>query len=109
MSARAPSSESERALYAPASVSSRSTCGSRATRAEDRATHFETIAYGQGATMALPIWGLFMKKCYENESLGISQEDFLAPEKLNIPIDCEAIKPIPSINDDAEDIKGLGL
>ena len=77
--------------------------------AEDRATHFETIAYGQGATMALPIWGLFMKKCYENESLGISQEDFLAPEELNIPIDCEAIKPIPSINDDAEDIKGLGL
>ena len=50
-----------------------------------------------------------MKKCYENESLGISQEDFLAPEELNIPIDCEAIKPIPSINDDAEDIKGLGL
>ena len=35
--------------------------------AEDRATHFETIAYGQGATMALPIWGMFMKKCYENE------------------------------------------
>ena len=24
--------------------------------AEDMATHFETIAYGQGATMALPIW-----------------------------------------------------
>ena len=29
--------------------------------AEDGATHFETIAYGQGATMALPIWGLYMK------------------------------------------------
>ena len=52
--------------------------------AEDRATHFETIAYGQGATMALPIWGLYMKKCYENENLGISLEDFLAPEELNI-------------------------
>ena len=38
--------------------------------AEDRATHFETIAYGQGATMALPIWGMFMKKCYENDVLG---------------------------------------
>ena len=77
--------------------------------AEDRATHFETIAYGQGATMALPIWGLYMKKCYENESLGISVEDFLAPEELNIPIDCESIKPILKDNNDAEDIKGLGL
>ena len=77
--------------------------------AEDRATHFETIAYGQGATMALPIWGLYMKKCYENESLGISIEDFLAPEELNIPIDCESIKPVLKDNNDAEDIKGLGL
>ncbi len=77
--------------------------------AEDRATHFETIAYGQGATMALPIWGLYMKKCYENESLGISVEDFLAPEELNIPIDCESIKPVLKDNNDAEDIKGLGL
>ena len=77
--------------------------------AEDRATHFETIAYGQGATMALPIWGLYMKKCYENENLGISLEDFLAPEELNIPIDCGSIKPIENIDSDADDIEGLGL
>ena len=57
----------------------------------------------------MPIWGLYMKKCYENESLGISAEDFLAPEELNIPIDCESIKPILKDNNDAEDIKGLGL
>ena len=30
---------------------------------EDRSIHFEEIAFGQGATMSLPIWGLFMKKC----------------------------------------------
>ena len=77
--------------------------------AEDRSAHFETIAYGQGATMALPIWGLYMKKCYENEALGISLEDFIAPEELNIPIDCESIKPVDNISDDADDIKGLGL
>ncbi|MGY8946541.1 MAG: penicillin-binding protein 1A [Flavobacteriales bacterium] len=77
--------------------------------AEDRATHFETIAYGQGATMALPIWGMYMKKCYENEGLGISKEDFLAPEELNIPIDCEAIKPVNTFPSEAEDIEGLGL
>jgi len=77
--------------------------------AEDRATHFETIAYGQGATMALPIWGMYMKKCYENEALGISIEDFLVPEELNIPIDCEAIKPINTFPSEANDIEGLGL
>ena len=31
---------------------------------EDRSVHFEDIAFGQGATMALPIWGQFMKKAY---------------------------------------------
>ena len=77
--------------------------------AEDRATHFETIAYGQGATMALPIWGMYMKKCYENEALGISIEDFLAPEELNIPIDCEIIKPLKTDGDDSEDLEGLGF
>jgi penicillin-binding protein 1A len=77
--------------------------------AEDRATHFETIAYGQGATMALPIWGMFMKKCYENEELGISKEDFLAPEELSIPIDCETIKPVEEDSSEAEDLEGLGL
>ena len=50
-----------------------------------------------------------MKKCYENENLGISLEDFLAPEELNIPIDCESIKPIENIDSDADDIEGLGL
>ena len=56
--------------------------------AEDRAVHFKTTTYGQGATMALPIWAQFMKGCYENEDLAISSEPFEAPEELNIPVDC---------------------
>jgi penicillin-binding protein 1A len=39
--------------------------------------------------MALPIWGLYMRGAYENETLGISQEEFLAPEVISIPLDCE--------------------
>ena len=39
---------------------------------EDRSVHFKEIAYGQGATMSLPIWGLFMKKCYEDEELQVN-------------------------------------
>ncbi len=56
---------------------------------EDRAIHFETIAYGQGATMALPIWGNYMRSLYENPDLGISQDDFISPENLSISLDCE--------------------
>jgi penicillin-binding protein 1A len=56
---------------------------------EDRSIHFKEIGFGQGATMALPIWGLYMRGAYENETLGISQEEFLAPEVISIPLDCE--------------------
>lgn len=59
---------------------------------EDRSIRFPTLAYGQGATMALPIWGLYMKQCYADEELGISKEDFEAPEELSIETDCENFK-----------------
>jgi len=56
---------------------------------EDRSVHFEEIGFGQGATMALPIWALFMKGAYEKEELAISQEKFLVPEVVTIPLECE--------------------
>jgi len=55
---------------------------------EDRATHFASITYGQGAAMSLPIWGLFMKSCYADETLNISKGEFEQPENLSIEIDC---------------------
>ena len=74
---------------------------------EDRAIHFENIGYGQGATMALPIWANYMRSLYENPVFEISQEDFLPPENLNIPIDCEELvdlnsKEKPKIKTDLE-------
>ena len=56
---------------------------------EDRSTHFKSITYGQGASMALPIWGLYMKKCYADEDLGISTAAFERPEDLSIRVDCD--------------------
>ena len=56
---------------------------------EDRSIHFEEIAFGQGATMALPIWALYMKGAYEIPELEISVDDFEEPEKMTINIDCE--------------------
>ncbi|MFD2542840.1 penicillin-binding protein 1A [Lacinutrix gracilariae] len=61
--------------------------------AEDRATHFASITYGQGAAMALPIWGMYMKSCYEDETLNISQADFEKPEDLTIEVDCSKYNP----------------
>ena len=56
---------------------------------EDRSTHFKTITYGQGASMALPIWANYMRSCYEVEDLNISKDEFIAPEELSIEVDCE--------------------
>jgi penicillin-binding protein 1A len=58
---------------------------------EDRATHFETIAYGQGATMALPIWASYMQACYADSTLVVSQEPFEAPDFVSIPLDCDSL------------------
>jgi len=58
---------------------------------EDRAIHFKDIAFGQGATMALPIWAVYMKKLYEDSNLGISLEDFVAPENLSIRLECDEL------------------
>ena len=56
--------------------------------AEDRSVHFNNIAYGQGASMALPIWGVYMKSIYNDSTLMISKESFERPKKLGIDLDC---------------------
>ena len=49
---------------------------------DDRDIHFDNMAMGQGATMALPIFALYMKKVYANKDLGITQDD-----KFDLPVD----------------------
>ncbi|MDT0538783.1 MULTISPECIES: penicillin-binding protein 1A [Croceitalea] len=75
---------------------------------EERATHFKSGAYGEGASMALPIWALYMKANYENETLGISKEEFAKPEELSINVDCakiaEEMKKELDIEDDLDDL-----
>ena len=69
--------------------------------AEDRSAHFASITYGQGAAMALPIWALYMRSCYEDESLKVSKEDFEEPLNLSIEVDCEKY-----LKDNKEEIEG---
>ena len=51
---------------------------------EERYIHFNTMAYGQGARMALPIYGLYMNKVYADKSLPYKQDvKFQFPENFN--------------------------
>jgi penicillin-binding protein 1A len=55
---------------------------------EDRSARFWSTGQGQGAEQALPIWGKFMKKCYNDKTLKISKEEFKVMEKPTIRVDC---------------------
>jgi penicillin-binding protein 1A len=57
---------------------------------EDRSIHFRTTRYGQGASMALPIWANYMRSCYEFEDLNISKDKFIAPKGLSIGVNCSS-------------------
>ena len=55
---------------------------------EDRSARFKSLTYGQGATAALPVWGYFMKLCYDDPALHVSKEQFDRPANLSIKVDC---------------------
>jgi penicillin-binding protein 1A len=59
---------------------------------EDRAAHFRSTALGQGANMALPIWGLYMQRVYRDPKIKISRGDFERPAKLDVEINCAEYK-----------------
>ncbi|MDI1354378.1 MAG: transglycosylase domain-containing protein [bacterium] len=69
---------------------------------EDRSIHFNSMAEGQGASMALPIWGKFFTKVYADKHLNVSKADFPRPKHLdpNLEIDCS--KYDNAISEDAE-------
>lgn len=69
---------------------------------EERDIHFDTMVDGQGAAMALPIWGLYMQKVYKDKSLGYSQD-----EKFNIPDDFDPCKDTLIDETSVEETGGL--
>jgi penicillin-binding protein 1A len=69
---------------------------------EDRSARFKTITYGQGATAALPIWGMFMKKNYEDPDLTVSKEQFEKPENFSIKVDCWTPPPVAKDSTETE-------
>jgi penicillin-binding protein 1A len=61
---------------------------------EDRDIHFDSMSMGQGATMALPIWAIYMQKVFADHSLGYDPE-----AKFDLP---EDYNPCAQTKDDTE-------
>jgi len=63
---------------------------------EDRDIHFDSMAMGQGASMALPIWAEYMKLVFADKELGYDPE-----QKFDIPADFNPCASDYSEEDDA--------
>jgi penicillin-binding protein 1A len=64
---------------------------------EDRHVHFQSLALGSGSNMALPIWGIWMKKVLADGTLGIySSDKFVAPPGMSLNLDCGVGGPVTS-------------
>ena len=75
------------------------------TGADLRSIHFRTIASGQGANMALPIWGYFYKKVLADESIGYKEDEmeFKRPAGFNINLDCDELEQKNSTPEEFDD------
>ncbi|MFO0322943.1 MAG: penicillin-binding protein 1A [Bacteroidota bacterium] len=59
------------------------------TGGEERSVHFNSINEGQGASMALPIWGKFFQKIYADKSLKMTKAAFKVPVNMgDVELDC---------------------
>ena len=57
--------------------------------AEDRSIHFQNLANGQGANVALPIWAKFLQKAYADSGLKMSGRPFDRPAGISKRLDCD--------------------
>ena len=57
---------------------------------ENPQIHFQSLALGGGSNMALPIWGIWMKKIMEDGTLGISENDsYAVPAGVQTEYNCD--------------------
>lgn len=67
---------------------------------EYRSIHFSSMYWGQGAAMALPVYGYFMNKCEKNSHLGFYQGSFPRPQDIDFANDCTASDKSSDTNQD---------
>ncbi len=77
--------------------------------AEDRSVRFRSMNWGQGARMALPIYGYYMQQAYKDPNLALSTEDFQEPPDYDPKAyDCnEAADPDGADETDVPFIEGI--
>ncbi len=74
------------------------------TGAELRSIHFEDLHTGQGANMALPEWGYFMRKVYADQSLPYRDDtEFVRPANFSVIVNCDDPESIEQNMDNSED------
>lgn len=74
------------------------------TGAELRSIHFEDLQSGQGARMALPIWGYYMRKVYADQSLPYKDlSEFERPANFSVNLNCDDPESIEQNMDTSED------
>ena len=70
---------------------------------EDRQVHFTSTALGAGASMALPIWAIFLQKVYADPSIPIGPDDVFVP-----PLGWTADQLCDGSSNDASDASSAG-
>lgn len=61
---------------------------------EDRDIHFDNLRNGQGSATALPVWGTYMNKVYNDSTLGYSRtEPFIVTDKYLCPNATDKVDP----------------
>ena len=68
---------------------------------DDRDIHFDSMVWGQGATMALPVFAYYMQSIYKDKTLGYSED-----EVFDVPT---GFNPCPVEGASAEDGEGESL
>lgn len=65
--------------------------------AQDPAVRFSRTSLGQGANTALPIFGYYMHKAYDDKSIGFTKADFELPEGVlnTMELDCDLYMGTP--------------
>lgn len=55
---------------------------------DDRSIHFRTSQTGEGSKTALPMFGIFLEKVYQDTSLSVERGYFRKPKKMTINLNC---------------------
>ncbi len=74
------------------------------TGADLRSIHFADISTGQGANMALPVWGYFMRSVLNDPTLGYTEDvTFVRPAGFNVNLNCNLEDPVRNRNLEGDD------